>query len=97
MLIDLKTLCESIKQKESEDCVPMRDVNPYLYNEVLKPLLEGKALTYGEIDFSMFDTNDLRIISDYCDKRERLSYKLEEFVGKIDSAKAYACTKRAYC
>lgn len=97
MLIDLKTLCESIKQKESEDCVPTGDVNPYLYNEVLKPMLEGKALTYGEIDFSMFDTDDLRVISHYCDERESLSYKLEGLVGQIASVKPAACTKRAYC
>lgn len=96
MDIDLKRLQHSLKNAEPEESVSHDDVNPYLF-ALVQRLLAGEDVTYGEIDFSQFEADDLRVVSYFCHEREHLSYQLNELVGRIDKAYALPCKARAFC
>ena len=96
MLLDLQVLQASLNELPSEETVDSSEVNPYLLNEVLRPLLSGKVLHYGDIDFSEFDADDLRVISDYCDKRDHAMCGLQKIVTGLVEARASACKSRAF-
>ena len=44
MNLDLYALRQSLQDAKEEEIVSTKNVNPYLLNEVLKPLLSGKKL-----------------------------------------------------
>lgn len=96
MNIDLKRLQHSLKEAAPEDSVSHDDVNAYLFS-LAQRLLAGKDVTYGEIDFSQFEADDLRVVSYYCQEREGLSQHLYMLVANIDKAKALSCKARAFC
>lgn len=96
MNIDLKRLQHSLKEAAPEDSVSHDDVNAYLFS-LAQRLLAGEDVTYGEIDFSQFEADDLRVVSYYCQEREGLSQHLYMLVGNIDKAKALSCKARAFC
>ena len=97
MLVNLDTLRKTLSETPAEETVDSSGVNTYLLNEVLRPILAGKELCYGDIDYSKFDADDVRYISDYCDEYERVSDKLCGFLRGIVKAEASACRNRAFC
>ena len=97
MLVDLHVLQKTLSELPEEETVDSSEVHPYLLNEILRPILAGKSACYGDIDFSSFDADDLRVISDYCDRRETAMHKLRTYVNGLVEAKASACTGKAFC
>ena len=97
MLIDFNILQKKLAELPSEEAVDSSEVNPYLLNEVLLPLLAGRSLTYGDIDFSKFEADDLRLLSHYCEERDHVSYSLRTLVGGLAKSMPSACRKRAFC
>lgn len=97
MLVNLDTLRKALSETPTEEMVDSSEVNTYLLNEVLRPILAGKELCYGDIDFSKFDSDDVRYISHYCDERGRVSAKLLRYSSSIVKAEASASRDRAFC
>lgn len=65
MNIEISRLTRNLRAAEPEKTVPDREVNPYLLNVLLKRLLDGENVAYGEVDFSKFEADDLRVVSYY--------------------------------
>ena len=97
MDLNLNALCGALQKAKPEETVPADDVNPYLLNEVLAPLLHGVDLRYGDIDFSRFDVDDLRTLAGHCEDRDRISYKFRNLSAVLDTAAPMACRRRAFC
>lgn len=96
MNIDLGRLQRNLHEAKSEETVPHDDVNPYLFS-LLQRLLAGEDVTYGEIDFSAFEADDLRVLSHYCHERDGLSYRLRQLTESMGKARAFSCKARAFC
>ena len=97
MQVDLNALQRKLKEALPEDTVDASEVNPYLLNEVFRPLLAGKELCYGDIDYSKFDADDLQVIARYCQTRNHVIEVLKNLVGNIIKAVPGACSSRAFC
>ena len=96
MNIDLERLRRSLQEAPPEESVSHNDVNPYLF-ALLQRLLTGENVTYGEIDFSQFEADDLRVLSHYCHERESVSSRLWQLAETIGKARAFSCKARAFC
>lgn len=80
MKIDLHRFAEKLKGMEAEDTVHGKEeVLPYLYNHILSPLLSGRLVRYGDIDFDAFEADDLRVLSYYPHRRADISYYSTEY------------------
>lgn len=97
MNLDLYALRQSLQDAKEEEIVSTKNVNPYLLNEVLKPLLSGKKLCYGDIDYTRFEADDLRTLADHYDRRCSAVHRLETLVGVIAEAEPSACCNRVFC
>lgn len=86
-------LHDARKEKTVED----KEVNPYLLNDLLARLSAGEDVTYGEVDFSRFEADDLRTLACYCEEKDHMTYRLSTLLGVIDNAEAYCCKARAFC
>ena len=98
MKIDLHRFSEKLKSIEAEDTVPGKEeVLPYLYNHILLPLLSGRLVRYGDIDFDAFEADDLRVLSYYCDEINRTVSRLEHLNQKLIETSPAASRHRAFC
>ena len=97
MQINLQALKQRLYEAPQEETVDTGDVNPYLLNEVLRPLLEGKLLCYGDVDYSRFEPDDLRALSYHCEQRWRVIDSLRSLAKGATVAEPCACTKRSFC
>ena len=97
MKINTTRLVERLSSAMAEETVSTAEVNPYLMSEVVRPLLHGVPLRYGDVDFSRFDIDDLRSAARYCDRRYDMSSRLEGVLENIANAPALACKGRAFC
>ena len=97
MQLDLKVLRTLLKEAPQEETVDSSDVNPYLLQKVLMPLLEGTELRYRDIDYSAFEADDLRQLSHYCDMRGGTLHRLLGLKKQLTEAVPCACKHRAFC
>ena len=97
MELNLKRLSERFFAAQTEDTVPKGDTNPYLIAAIIEPILAGKTVKYGDIDFSEFELDDLRRAAGYCGDISSTSYKLENLVENICGSEAASCKTRSFC
>ncbi len=97
MTLDLCALHQSLQDAKAEELVSTENINPYLLNEVLKPMLSGIPLRYGDIDYTLFEADDLRTLADHYDRRCSAVHRLETLVGVIAEAEPSACRNRVFC
>lgn len=97
MEFSLKHLSERLLAMQSEDTVPKGDTNSYLIAAIIEPILAGKTVKYGDIDFSEFELDDLRRAAGYCGDISSTSYKLKNLVENICGSEAAACKTRSFC
>ena len=98
MKIDLHRFAEKLKCTGAEDTVSGKEeVLPYLYDQILLPLLSGRLVRYGDIDFDAFEADDLRVLSYYCDEINRTVYRLEMLNRKLIETPPSASRRRAFC
>ena len=97
MNVDLIMLERNLWLAEPEKTVPDDKVNPYLLNVLLRRLLDGEDMTYGEVDFSQFAADDLRVLADYINRQNGMASRLSQLVDNMDRAEPYCCTARAFC
>lgn len=97
MDIDLKKLEANLWQAKHEKTVPDEHVNPYLLNVLLRRLMAGEVVTYGENDFSQFEADDIRVMDGYIKRRENMTSKLSRLIEGVDRAEPFCCTARSFC
>ena len=97
MNLNLDAFNKYLSEAEAGETVPTGDVNPYLLECVLKPMLYGKKLCYGDIDYSKFETDELRALSGHCDERWSAMGRIQALVSGLSGSRAAACSTRAYC
>ena len=97
MNIDLKKLEGNLWRATPEKTVPDDKVNPYLLNVLLRRLLAGEDVTYGEINFSQFEADDLRTLDGYCEAKDSMAFRLSQLIKEVDKAEPYFCRARAFC
>jgi len=97
MQLDLNALRKQLEKAPQEETVDSSDVNPYLLNEVLRPMMAGVDLRYGDIDFSQFDGDDLHTLAHYHGEVRQTSGALRSLSEKLSEAEASACKVRAFC
>ena len=97
MNIDVTRLVQNLSSAKAEDTVSTKEIHPYLLNDVVRPLLNGVPLCYGNVDFSRFDIDDLRTAARYCENLYEMSNRLEGVLKNIAKVSALACKSRAFC
>lgn len=97
MNLDLKQLSKRFSQAEAGEPVSTEEVNPYLLEHLIRPLLRNEPVRYGDIDYDAFEDIDLRIASGYCNDLWQVANKLEQFVGDIASTQPAARRVRVFC
>lgn len=97
MKLHLKDLYRAFGKAKGEETVPSKGVNPYLLENVLRPVLQGEAPLLGDIDYEQFDLEDIGILSDYYDNMWQAAEKLEQFVGAVASFAPVPSQERRFC
>ena len=97
MNIDVTRLVQNLSSAKAEDTVSTKEIHPYLLNDVVRPLLNGVPLCYGNVDFFRFDIDDLRTAARYCENLYEMSNRLEGVLKNIAKVSALACKSRAFC
>ena len=97
MKIDIERLTQALSDVKAAETVSTGEVNAYLLNEVIRPLLQGVTLCYGDVDYSRFDIDDLRVAARYCENIGDMSYRLRGVIDNIAKARAKPCARRAFC
>lgn len=97
MLVDLLIFQKTLNGLPAEETVDSSAVNSYLMDNILRPILSEKDVSYGDIDFSKFEADDLQEISDYCSRREQVKQMLQSYINTLVKAKASACTNKSFC
>lgn len=97
MKLNLKNLCREFAEAKEAETTPTDGVNPYLLEEVLRPVLRGNSLTLRAIDYNQFEDDDISDLADYCERLEVTSRKLEQFVGAVTLLKAFSSRSRQFC
>ena len=97
MDIDLKKLERNLWRATPEKTLPDDKVNPYLLNVLLRRLQAGEDMTYGEVDFSQFTADDLRVLDGYINRQNCMDSQLSQLVENMDKAEPFCCTARAFC
>ncbi|MCI8399287.1 MAG: hypothetical protein HFF90_07790 [Oscillibacter sp.] len=97
MKMDLKVLCKQLAQAKEEEVVSTEMCNPYLMEKVLRPLMRNETVLLKDIDFSQFDSEDIREIADYCESLEMEGQKLMQMVGAVANLEPAACKVRRFC
>ena len=79
MTIDLKrfedALCLAVEIATPEEKYP---VPQYLLENLIAPLLAGRQMRLGDLNYSLFDTGDLDTVFEYLDSCDRINNKLSE-------------------
>lgn len=97
MKMNLKDLCRQLAQATEEETVSSRDVNSYLLNQVLRPLMREDRIRLKDIDFEQFDSVDIRVLANYYESLEMEGRKLTELTGAIAGMEPMACRARRFC
>lgn len=97
MKMDLKGLCRQLTQAKEEETVSSREVNPYLLNQVLRPLMREDCVRLKDIDFEQFDSVEIRVLANYYESLEMEGRKLMELTGAIAGLEPTSCKVRRFC
>lgn len=97
MNLDIKLLTHRFSHAKEGEPVSTAEVSPYLLEHVIRPLMRGEKVRYGDIDYDQFEDVDLRVASGYCEDIYCVARKLEQFVGDISNTESAARRTRVFC
>ena len=97
MLIDLHELRMQLAEAPQEYPLDTSELNPYLVKEVLAPLLVGKTLRYGDIDFTRFEAVDVYQVKNWYGELESIQGTLQGYLQSVGNAPPDFCNHRAFC
>ncbi len=95
--INLSAMSALLNGLPEEELVPTNGVNPYLLEHVIRALLQGKKVRYGDLDYDQFEDQDLRLACRYCDELESKERELLRLADQIQCTNACAVKLRAFC
>ena len=72
-------------------------VKRYLMDSLLSPLLAGKEMSLGDLDFSAFDLDDLEDLQEYLNENSRLNNALTGLYRVFYKAEPQAVARRSFC
>ncbi len=97
MKMDLKGLCTRLAQAKEEETVSTKGVDEYLLNKVLRPLMRNETVLLKDVDFSQFDSEDVRWLTSYYESLEMQGRKLMQVVGAVANIEPASCKARRFC
>jgi hypothetical protein len=97
MKIDIKTLAGELRQAEECETVEYGETEPYLIENVFEPCRRGDTPKISDLDYDMFELGDLRVLCNYHERREHISYILAEFNKTLCAAAPLSRAERAFC
>ena len=97
MKMDLKGLCTRLAQVKEEETASTKDVDEYLLNKVLRPLMRNETVLLKDIDFGRFDADDLQRLTNYYEALEMEGRKLEQLAGAFANMEPVSCKVRRFC
>ena len=95
--IDLFTISTLLHDLPGEELVPTKNLNSYLMESVIQPILQGKKVHYGDLDYDQFDDLDLHRAHGYCSALSNAGYKLLTLSKAIHNADACASRQCVFC
>lgn len=97
MRIDRDMLLRELRQAEPSEGLSTEDCNPYLLERVLLPMMRGQTVRIGDVDFSLFDEEDVSAAQEYHDRFFSCSYELRRLLRKVAEIEPQASRKRLFC
>ena len=86
----LQKTVNALASCEAEDF--FTEISPHLRDHFIIPLLRGKSVSIGDLDFSQFDESD---IDDLQDGAEQLADMLQRIQRTAEQAVSVPCTAKA--
>ena len=98
MIVDLKMLITELSGAESSK-LPIQEypVTKYLLDNLMNPLLMGKTIQLGDLDYSAFDTDDLEDLLNHLSENSRLHEALKGLNQYFNKAEPQAIARRSFC
>ena len=98
MIVDLKMLITELSGAESSK-LPIQEypVTKYLLDNLMNPLITGKTMQLGDLDFSAFDLDDLEDLQEYLNENIRLNNALTGLNQFFYKAEPQAVARRSFC
>lgn len=97
MKMDLKGLCKQLAGAKEEKAVSTEGGNPYLLEQVLRPLMREETVLLKDVDFSKFEAEDIHWLASYYESLEMQGRKLMQVVGAVGNIEPVACKTRRFC
>lgn len=97
MKLDLKDLCKRLALAGEEETVSTKEINKYLLEQVLLPMMRHETVLLRDVDFSRFEAEDISSLNEYYEALEVEGRGLTQFVGALASAEPAACKARRFC
>ena len=95
--IDLFTMSNLLCGLPGEELISTEDLNPYLVESVIQPVLQRKEVCYGDLDYDQFSDLDLQYAYDYYCALYRMRHSLSVLSTAIRDADACASRQHAFC
>jgi len=98
MTINLKQLVSGLRNAEAVE-LPAEEypVSPYLVESLANPLLAGREMKLGDLDYSAFDFDDLDELSEYLNICGKIHYRLSGINQVFCQTVPLAEVRRAFC
>ena len=97
MRLDLKRLSMRFSQKKEEPPISQEGINAYLLEEILAPALQRTNIYLQDIDFTVFDEDDIDELENYYGRLYSAAQGLEQFVQTVARTPPAASSVRSFC
>lgn len=97
MRLDLKLLSIRFSQKKEEPPVPQDGINTYLLENILMPTLDSKDIYLKDVDFTVFDVDDIDKLEDYYNQLYNTGRRLDQFIQTVAQTLPSASSIRSFC
>lgn len=94
--IDLSAMDHILRDLPEEEMVSTKELNPYLMESVIQPILRGESIRYRDLDYDQFDEMDLQHGYTYCEALDSLTYQLLHLAESIYELDACPITRRTF-
>lgn len=97
MKLDLKLLSMRFSQAKDEPPVPTDGVNKYLLEKILLPCMNGTTILLRDIDYDIFDIEDVDLLEKYYNDLSRAGGKLFQLMETMRNLPPQAQKTRRFC
>lgn len=97
MKLDLKQLSMRLSQAKDEPPVPTDGVNKYLLEKILLPCMSGTTILLRDIDYDIFDIEDVDLLEKYYNELSRAGGRLFQLMETMRNLSPQAQKTRRFC